>query len=130
MRRVLYLCSTLSKSPLLLFSEVQLFATPLTVAHPGSSVHGILQARILVWVAISSSRASSNPGIELESPAFAGSFFITEPPWKPPKDYNPSLKVRKKTNKHKSDTPQLRKIQLIPDRYSLKLSWSQETKKD
>ena len=26
---------------------------------PGSSVHGILQARILEWVAISSSRASS-----------------------------------------------------------------------
>ena len=29
---------------------------------PGSSVHGILQARILEWVAISSSRGSSWPG--------------------------------------------------------------------
>ena len=28
---------------------------------PGSSVHGILQARILAWVAISSSRGSSRP---------------------------------------------------------------------
>ena len=28
---------------------------------PGSSVHGIFQARILVWVAISSSRGSSGP---------------------------------------------------------------------
>ena len=28
---------------------------------PGSSVHGILQARILEWVAISSSRGSSQP---------------------------------------------------------------------
>ena len=28
---------------------------------PGSSVHGILQARILEWVTISSSRASSQP---------------------------------------------------------------------
>ena len=28
---------------------------------PGSSVHGILQARILEWVAISSSRGSSRP---------------------------------------------------------------------
>ena len=28
---------------------------------PGSSVHGILQARILDWVAISSSRGSSQP---------------------------------------------------------------------
>ena len=31
---------------------------------PGSSVHGIFQARILEWVAISFSRGSSNPGIE------------------------------------------------------------------
>ena len=30
----------------------------------GSSVHGILQARILEWVAVPSSRGSSNPGIE------------------------------------------------------------------
>ena len=28
---------------------------------PGSSVHGILQARMLEWVAISSSRGSSQP---------------------------------------------------------------------
>ena len=31
---------------------------------PGCSVHGILQARILEWVAISFSRGSSHPGIE------------------------------------------------------------------
>ena len=30
---------------------------------PGSSVHGILQARILEWVAISSSRGSSQPRV-------------------------------------------------------------------
>ena len=36
-------------------------ATPWTVAQPGSSTHGILQARILEWVAISSSRRSSRP---------------------------------------------------------------------
>ena len=29
---------------------------------PGSSVHGILQARILEWVAIPFSRGSSQPG--------------------------------------------------------------------
>ena len=40
-------------------SHVQLFATPWTAALPGSSVHGIFQARILEWVAISSSRESS-----------------------------------------------------------------------
>ncbi|MES6020832.1 hypothetical protein U6W19_12325, partial [Cutibacterium acnes] len=44
------------------FSHVQLFATPWTThSPPGSSVHGILQARILEWVAISFSRGSSQP---------------------------------------------------------------------
>ena len=37
------------------FSRVRLFATSRTVT--GSSVHGILQARILEWVAISFSNA-------------------------------------------------------------------------
>ena len=40
-------------------SHVQLFATPWTVALSGSSVHGIFQARILEWVAISSFKGSS-----------------------------------------------------------------------
>ena len=35
---------------------------------PGSSVHGIFQAKILEWVAICSSRGSSLPGIEPTSP--------------------------------------------------------------
>ena len=41
-------------------SHVWLLETPWTVG-PGSSVHGISQARILVWVAISFSRGSSWP---------------------------------------------------------------------
>ena len=36
---------------------------------PGSSVHGILQARILEWVAIRFSKGFPDPGIEPESPA-------------------------------------------------------------
>ena len=47
---------------------------------PGSSVHGILQARILEWVAISSSRNLPNLGIEPVSrmySVFAGGFFTT-----------------------------------------------------
>ena len=40
-------------------SRVRLFATPWTVAY--SSIHGILQARILEWVAISFSKGSSRP---------------------------------------------------------------------
>ena len=34
---------------------------PMDCSPPGFSVHGILQARILEWVAISSSRGSSGP---------------------------------------------------------------------
>ena len=36
---------------------------------PGSSVRGILQAGMLEWVAISFSRGSSHPGVELRFPA-------------------------------------------------------------
>ena len=50
------LCSELSE--LSRFSHVQLFVTPWT---PWASVHGILQARILEWVAMPSSRRSSPP---------------------------------------------------------------------
>ena len=35
-----------------LLSRVRLFATPWTSGLPGSSVHGIFQARVLEWVAI------------------------------------------------------------------------------
>ena len=42
---------------------------PVDCSLPGSSVHGILQARILEWVAISFSRDLPNPGIEAKSPA-------------------------------------------------------------
>ena len=52
---------------------------------PGTAVHGISQARILEWVAISFPRGPSlpNPGIESMSPAMAGGSFTTEPPGKP-----------------------------------------------
>ena len=42
---------------------------PMDCSPPGSSVHGILQARILERVAISSSRGLPDPGIEPRSPA-------------------------------------------------------------
>ena len=43
------------------FSHVQLFCDPVACSLPGSSVHGISQARILERVAISFSRGSSWP---------------------------------------------------------------------
>ena len=47
---------------------------------PGCSVHGILQARILEWVAVSFSRASSRPRIEPRSPALQVDSLLSEPP--------------------------------------------------
>ena len=56
---------------------------PMDHGSPSSSVHRIFQARILEWVAISSSGNLPNTGIEPMSPALAGRFFTTEPPGKP-----------------------------------------------
>ena len=46
------------------FSHVQLFAAPMDCILPGSSIHGILQARILESVAMPSSRGLCDPGME------------------------------------------------------------------
>ena len=56
---------------------------------PGSSVHGILQTRILEWVVISSSRGSSDPGMEPVSLTLAGEVFTTEPLGKTSKEEIP-----------------------------------------
>ena len=49
---------------------------------PGSSVCGILQARILEWVAMPSSSGDlPDPGIKPVSPALAGGFFTTSAIW-------------------------------------------------
>ena len=69
-------------------SHVGLFATPWTVAHQAPLSMGILQARILEWVAISSLGYLPNPGIEPvspASPALAGGFLTAEPLGKLPK---------------------------------------------
>ena len=58
---------------------------------PCSSVHGILQAKIVEQVAISFSRGYSWPGIKRGTPALAGWFFTTEPPGKSNPNSYPSL---------------------------------------
>ena len=60
---------------------------PMDFSLPGSSVHGILQARILEWVAMPSSRGSSWPRDRTHvsmSPALAGEFFTTSATWEAP----------------------------------------------
>ena len=78
-----YVCMSANLSHI---SRVRLFATPLDYSPPGSSVHGILQARILEWVAMLFSRGSSWPRdwtcVSWGS-CIAGRFFITEPVGKP-----------------------------------------------
>ena len=59
---------------------------PMDCSPPGSSVHGILQARILEWVAIPFSRGSSwSRDWNCISCGFCivGRFFTAEPPGKP-----------------------------------------------
>ena len=56
---------------------------PMDCSPPGSSVHGISQARILEWVAISFSRGSSRPRDQTHIFCITGGFFTTEPPGKP-----------------------------------------------
>ena len=50
---------------------------------PGSSVHGIFQARILEWVAVPLSRDLLDPETESVFPALTSGFFTTESPGKP-----------------------------------------------
>ena len=51
---------------------------PMDCSLPGSSVHGILQARTLEWVAI----PFANPGIKPRSPALQAESLPSEPPGK------------------------------------------------
>ena len=55
-------------------SPVQLFETPMDCSVPGSSVHGILQARILEGVAISHPGDLPHPGIKPRSLALQTGF--------------------------------------------------------
>ena len=60
-----------------MLSRVQLFVTPT------SSVHGILQARILERVSMPSSGRSPYPGVEPTSPIFQADSSSLEPSGKP-----------------------------------------------
>ena len=66
-------CSVVST--LCVLSPVRLFATPMDCSPPGSSVHGILRARTLEWVAISSSRGPSRPRDWTQVSCITGGFF-------------------------------------------------------
>ena len=50
---------------------------PMDCSLPASSAHGILQARILEWVAIPFSRRSSQPKDQTQVSHIAGGFFTS-----------------------------------------------------
>ena len=56
---------------------------PMDCCLPSSSVHGILQARVLEWVVISFPGDLPNPGIEARSPALQADSLPAKPQGKP-----------------------------------------------
>ena len=71
------MCACVLKS----LQSCSILCNPMDGSLPGSSVHGILQARILEWVAMPSSRDLPNQGIVPSSPVAHArqTFFTTEP---------------------------------------------------
>ena len=58
---------------------------PLDCSLPGSSVHGVFQARVLEWVAVSTPGDLHSPGIKSTSlvfPVLAGRLFTNSATWK------------------------------------------------
>ena len=76
--------TTCGKQCALCAKSFQTLCDPVDCSPPGSSVHGILQARILEWVAMPSFKGSSQLGDQTRSPTLLADFFLPfEPPGKP-----------------------------------------------
>ena len=56
-------------------SHVQLFATPQTIAHKTPLPMGILQVKILEWIAMPSFKGSAQPRERTQVSGIAGRFF-------------------------------------------------------
>ena len=86
---------TYEKVKMLVAQSCPTLCNPMDYSPPGSSVHGILQARILEWVAIPFSRGSSPPRDRTQCLMFstlAGRFFTTGATWEAPKVKRSQLK--------------------------------------
>ena len=70
------ICSPKMLHPHMLSHSVWLFATPWTLAHQAPLSMGTLQARILEWVAMPSSRGSTQPRERTQVSSIIGGFFI------------------------------------------------------
>ena len=76
------------------FKSCPSLCDPMDSSQPGSSVHGILQARILEWVAMPSSRRSSSPRDQTCISCLAGRFFTADPPGRPMTNLDSVLKSK------------------------------------
>ena len=75
--------NTKVKVKVLVIQSCPTSCNPMDCSLPGSPVHGILQGRILEWVAISVFRRSSWPGIVPRSHTLQAVSLPSEPPGKP-----------------------------------------------
>ena len=73
--RCVHCFSHFSGSEMLVAQSCPTLCDPKSCSLPGFSVHGILQARILEWVAIAFSRGSSQPWDQTQVSCIAGRFF-------------------------------------------------------
>ena len=98
---------------------------PMDCGRPASSVHGILQARILEWVSMPSSRVSSQPRdrtcISFDL-CIAGGSFTTEPPGKP----HCTLITTVKSTKAQPLVEDTHKWQCTPDIWTNLRDWACE----
>ena len=79
---------------------------------PGSSVHGISQARLLEWVAISFSRDLPSPGNEPSSPTLQADSLPTEPSGKPQYFFDGGKILRLLSWKERKEVKLLSRVQL------------------
>ena len=70
-----FIFKPVSEVKVLIAQSYPTLCDPVDCSPPGSSVHGILQARILEWAAIRFSRGSSPPGDQTWVSCIAGRFF-------------------------------------------------------
>ena len=83
-RGFLFMSSVSSRLSVSVTQSCPTLCNPMDCSSPGSSIHVILQAGILKWVAISPSRGSSRPRDRTQVSRIAGRRFLTsEPPGKP-----------------------------------------------
>ena len=83
MSRVCRFSSLANRSELLVAQLHMTLCDPMDWSLPGSSVHGILQARTLEWVAFPSPGDLPDPAIELQPSALQADSLPSEPPGRP-----------------------------------------------